>query len=108
MRVKGTSNVFLKNEFEVKSLMKVRRRILRSKFFERHTYATAHAKVEIFFNPRIRRSCDDFGIVLNDFRSSTDLATQIRGRFAGSIRWAKISKLPYFNLNMRHLTGRRT
>ena len=48
MRVKGTSNVFLKNEFEVKSLMKVRRRILRSKFFERHTYATAHAKVEIF------------------------------------------------------------
>ena len=84
MRVKGTSNVFLKNEFEVKSLIKVRRRIPRSKFFERHTYATAHAKVEkIIFNSRIRWSCDGFGIVLNVFKSSTDLATQIRGRFAG-------------------------
>ena len=49
MRVKGTSNVFLKNEFEVKSVIKVRRRIPRSKFFQRHTYATAYAKVEKIF-----------------------------------------------------------
>ena len=49
MRVKGTSNVFLKIEFEVKSVIKVRRRIPRSKFFQRHTYATAYAKVEKIF-----------------------------------------------------------